>query len=125
MRLNRIACAASVGLALTGIADARSRGVPPATPAGKAESCIPLQSIRETRVRDDRTIDFYMRGGKVYRNVLPGKCPQLGFEERFAYQTSLNQLCSTDIITVLTMPNATRGASCGLGQFQPVTGAPR
>jgi len=125
MRLNRIACAAFVAFALTGIADARTRGVPPATPAGKPESCIPLQSIRETRVRDDRTIDFYMRGGKVYRNVLPGKCPQLGFEERFAYQTSLNQLCSTDIITVLTTPNMTRGASCGLGQFQPVTGAPR
>ena len=125
MRLNRIACAAFATLTLAGVADARTRGVPPATPAGKAEDCIPLQSIRETRVRDDKTIDFYMRGGKVYRNVLPGTCPQLGFEERFAYQTSLSRLCSTDIITVLLMPNTTRGASCGLGKFQPVTGAPR
>jgi hypothetical protein len=125
MRLNRTACAVLAALTLAGVADARNREVPPVTPAGKAEDCIPLQSIRETRVRDDRTIDFYMRGGKVYRNVLPGTCPQLGFEERFAYQTSLSRLCSTDIITVLLMPSTTRGASCGLGKFQPVTGAPR
>jgi hypothetical protein len=128
MPLNRIACAAFAALTLagaTGVADARTRGVPPVTPAGKTEDCVQLQSIRETRVRDDRTIDFYMRGGKVYRNVLPGTCPQLGFEERFAYQTSLAKLCSTDIITVLVTPNAGRGASCGLGKFQPVTGAPR
>jgi hypothetical protein len=59
---------------------------------------------------------------KVYRNTLPYSCPQLGFEERFLYKTSLSQLCSTDIITVLTSggPDLSRGASCGLGQFQPV-----
>ena len=123
MRLIPIALLAAV--TVTGAADARTRGVPPVTPAGKPESCIPLTSIRETRVRDDQTIDFYMRGGKVYRNVLPGTCPQLGFEERFSYATSLSQLCSTDIITVLQSPGITRGASCGLGEFQPVTGAPK
>ena len=95
-------------------------------PAGKPESCIQLNRIRETRVRDDSTIDFYMTGRQVYRNHLPNSCPQLGFEERFAYSTSLSVLCSTDIITVLySSPNLSRGASCGLGHFQPVTGAPR
>jgi hypothetical protein len=94
-----------------------------ATLSGKPASCIPLQQIRESRVRDDRTIDFYMNGGKVYRSTLPNSCPQLGFEKRFAYKTSLSQLCSTDIITVLTSPGITSGASCGLGAFQPVTGA--
>lgn len=95
-------------------------------PAGKPESCISLNRIRETRVRDDLTIDFYMNDNTVYRNRLPNSCPQLGFEEKFAYSTSLSELCSTDIITVLlSSPGITRGASCGLGQFQPVTGAPR
>ena len=94
-----------------------------AKPAGKAESCINLRQIRESRVRDDQTIDFYMTGGKVYRSILPNRCPQLGFEQRFSYKTSLSQLCSTDIITVLMDPGLTRGASCGLGKFQPVTGA--
>ena len=76
-------------------------------------------------MRDDRTIDFYMLGHKVYRNVLPQSCPELGFEERFAYKTSISELCSTDIITVFHDSPPLRGASCGLGHFQPVTGAPR
>ena len=94
-------------------------------PAGKPVSCVQLTNIRETRVRDDRTIDFYMNGNKVYRNRLPHSCPSLGFEEKFLYKTSLSQLCNVDIITVLTGPGVSRGASCGLGEFQPITGAPR
>jgi hypothetical protein len=96
-----------------------------AKPEGKALSCIPIRQIRESRVRDDQTIDFYMNGKKVYRNTLPNSCPSLGFEQRFSYKTSLSELCSTDIITVLHSPGVTAGASCGLGQFQPVTGAPK
>ncbi len=94
-------------------------------PAGKPVSCIQNSSIRETRVRDDCTIDFYMLGGKVYRNKLPQSCPQLGSEERFGYETSINQLCNVDIIHVLYSSPPMRGASCGLGEFQPITGAPR
>jgi hypothetical protein len=94
-------------------------------PDGPPVSCISSHNIRETRVRDDSTIDFYMNGGKVYRNKLPNSCPQLGFEERFGYETSIDQLCSVDIIHVLYSGPPMQGASCGLGQFQPITGAPR
>ncbi len=94
-------------------------------PAGKPVDCIQPSSIRETRVRDDSTIDFYMNSGQVYRNKLPNSCPQLGSEERFGYETSINQLCSVDIIHVLYSGPPIRGAACGLGQFQPITGAPR
>lgn len=125
MGLNPMLLAAATIVFTAAAVDARPREVPPVTLAGKAQTCVPLQSIRETRVRDDRTIDFYMRGGKVFRNTLPYSCPSLGFEQRFAYATSLSQLCSTDTITVLQSPNIMRGATCGLGQFQPVTGAPR
>lgn len=96
-----------------------------ARPSGKAVNCIPLTQISESRVRDDKTIDFYMRDKQVYRNVLPNSCPSLGSEKRFSYKTSLSQLCSTDIITVLIEPGISPGASCGLGQFQPVNGAGR
>ena len=88
---------------------------------GPAVSCIPLTGIRASHVRSDEVIDFEMAGGKVYRNTLPSSCPSLGFEERFSYETSLSQLCSTDIITVLYSTPLSRGASCGLGAFQPVT----
>ncbi|MGH6780589.1 MAG: hypothetical protein ACREB5_00590 [Sphingomonadaceae bacterium] len=94
--------------------------VPEATPAGVAISCVPLNQIRSTRVHGDKVIDFHMTGGRVYRNELPYECSSLGFEERFAYKTSLSQLCSTDIITVIHTPPSIQGPSCGLGKFQPV-----
>ena len=92
---------------------------------GKPVDCIPLSSIRSTNVRDDQTIDFILNGNKVYRNILPNKCPSLGFEKRFSYRTSLSQLCSVDFITVLynAGPALQPGASCGLGKFQPMAKA--
>ncbi len=94
-------------------------------PSGEPVSCVQRSRIRETRVRDDKTIDFYMLGGQVYRNTLPQSCPELGFEERFGFTTSIDELCSVDIIHVIHSPPSIPGAACGLGQFQPVTGAPR
>lgn len=95
---------------------------PEARETGAAVDCIPIVQIRESRVRSDQVIDFRSNGKKWYRNTLPYSCPSLGFEERFSYKTSLSQLCSTDIITVLQTAGGrlTPGASCGLGKFQPV-----
>ena len=97
------------------------------SPAGPPVDCIQIASISEGRVVDDSTIDFYMGpGNTVYRNRLPYSCSQLGFERAFGYSTSLTQLCSTDTIGVVTQGGGPhRGATCGLGQFQPITGAPR
>jgi hypothetical protein len=124
MRKLALIVTASLLIGGAGVAVAkRDRDVPPeAKEVGKALSCVPLRQIRETRVYGDQTIDFRMLGGKTYRNKLPYNCPQLGFEERFSYKTSLSVLCSTDIITVLNTSGGdlNRGASCGLGEFQPV-----
>jgi hypothetical protein len=111
-----------IGGASVALAKRDRNAVPEAKEAGKALSCVPLRQIRETRVYGDQTIDFRMLGGKTYRNKLPYSCPQLGFEERFSYKTSLSVLCSTDIITVLNTSGGglNSGASCGLGEFQPV-----
>lgn len=119
---NLVFALAAVTLA-AGAADARNRGdVPEATPVGPAVSCVPLQNIRSTQVHGDRVIDFHMTDGKVYRNTLPNSCPNLGFEERFSYKTSLSELCSVDIIHVLQSAGGRleEGAGCGLGSFQPV-----
>jgi hypothetical protein len=129
------ACAAAV-LALAGCTDPASTGgaqsantnlnghaanLPVATPVGASVSCIPLGSVRESRVRDDWTIDFKAGGKRWYRSVLPYRCNGLGFERAFSYATSLSQLCSTDIITVFQQSgNGGPRGSCGLGQFQPV-----
>ncbi len=117
--MHKIAIAALIVVASA--ATARDRNaVPEATPIGDAVDCVQLRSIQSTSVHGDSTIDFHMGGGKVFRNTLPNSCPSLGFEERFLYKTSLSQLCSVDIITVLTSPDLSQGASCGLGKFQPV-----
>jgi len=106
--------------------EANAEAIAAAKPDGKPESCIPIRSIRETRVRSDSIIDFFTYGKKVYRVTLPQSCPRLGFEEAFSYSTSLSQLCSTDIITVLNRSGGgINGPSCGMGEFQPVTGLGR
>ena len=99
----------------------RDHKIPEATPIGKPVDCLSLHQIRNTRIRSDTVIDFYVGGGKVYRNTLPMACPQLGFEERYLHKTSTGDVCSPDTITVLQAGGLTEGASCGLGKFQPVT----
>ena len=101
------------------VASAPQSRAPAIEALGPAVRCIQTSRINDTRVHDDQTIDFHLLGGDVYRNTLPNRCPSLGFEERFAYSTSIGQLCSVDVITVL-YSDGTRGAGCGLGEFLPV-----
>ncbi|HEX7712308.1 MAG TPA: DUF6491 family protein [Sphingomonadaceae bacterium] len=101
-------------------ASARANAAPPAaTSLGEPVTCIPLRDIDNLRYYDDYTIDFEMKNRTVYRNTLPNRCPELGFEQRIAYKTSLSQLCNTDVFTVLHS-DGTRGATCGFGKFTPV-----
>ena len=86
---------------------------------GEAENCIQTSRIQNTVVHDDYTIDFHLAGRDVYRNTLPVRCPGLGFEERFAYESNTGQLCAIDTITVL-QSGGVRGPACGLGDFVPV-----
>jgi hypothetical protein len=119
---------AATALALTACApipggdDGHGKNVPAARATGPARSCIPLTSIRESRVRDDWTIDFDTGGGKWYRVALPQRCNGLATYRTFKYETSLGELCNTDIITVMELggPGGGPRGSCGMGMFQPV-----
>jgi hypothetical protein len=93
---------------------------PPVEVLGEAVSCVNISRIRNTVVHDDYTIDFNLGGGDIYRNTLPNRCPQLGFEERFAYEVSTGQLCSIDMISVIQGGAVGRGPRCSLGKFVPV-----
>ncbi len=113
-------------LALAACSQERPSDRPAVSPAaeivGEAQSCIPITQIRSTRIRDDWTIDFEGPGDRVWRNTLPNRCPGLKSEDKFTYETSLSQLCNTDIIYVLHDYGGRldRGAGCGLGTFVPV-----
>lgn len=101
---------------------ARTTAVAPAARVvGEAVSCVPLTAFDSTRIRDNRTIDFMRTGTKGWRNTLPYDCPGLRSADAFTYETSLSQLCSTDMIHVLEQAGGPhRGAACGLGKFVPV-----
>lgn len=89
---------------------------------GEPVSCVNIRQIRSTRIIDDKTIDFEMAGGKIFRNSMEHSCPSLKSEDRFSYRTSLNQLCNVDIIYVLHDYGGRlqEGAGCGLGKFQQI-----
>ena len=123
----QLALAAASLLALAGCTaemedDKFVSNAPAARIVGAPENCIYRPSVRDTEVQDNRTIDFEMAGGRIYRNTLPNRCPGLAAADAFTYATSLSQLCSTEIIYPLLNYGGTleRGAGCGLGQFVPV-----
>jgi uncharacterized protein DUF6491 len=127
--MNRALAATVLTLALLACAPTKrnatdQRALAEARPVGEATDCVAIARIRNTRIRDDRTVDFAMAGGQVYRNTLPHECSGLHFEDGFSYRTSLSQLCSTDLITV-TRPGGIEGPTCGLGRFQPIETAQR
>jgi hypothetical protein len=100
---------------------AAADNVPPARVVGDPVTCVPLHQFSDTRVRNDYTIDFMRNGREGWRNTLPYRCPGLAVQNGFTYETSLSQLCSTDIIHVLeTAGGLHRGAGCGLGKFVPI-----
>ncbi len=84
------------------------------------ENCVSISRIDHTRIIDDRTIVFYMRGDQIYINHLPKRCPGLKRADSYSYRTALNQLCNVDVIRVLDsfggdLPRP--GVACGLGKF--------
>ncbi|WP_017665486.1 hypothetical protein [Porphyrobacter sp. AAP82] len=95
---------------------------PPATVKGPGQSCIDRSAVRNTVVRSDKVIDFEMNGGKVYRSTLKSRCPGLAFDRAITYETSINQLCTQQIVYALNTTGGTlqRGAACSLGEFVPI-----
>jgi len=93
-----------------------------AAEAAAPKMCISLNRIRNMEIVDSSNVLFHMNGDEHYLNELPYRCSGLYKNSPIMYQTSQNQLCNLDIITVL-MPTGhqmIRGASCGLGQFRSV-----
>ncbi len=95
---------------------------PAATVIGPEESCINRSQVRRTVIRSDQVVDFEMLGGKVYRNTLRARCPNLAFDRAITFETSIDQLCTPQIVYVLQNigGNLQRGAGCSLGPFVPV-----
>jgi len=88
-----------------------------------AEDCVSIRRIDRTEILDDRTIVFHMLGKDIYLNKLPRRCPGLRSAGTYSYKNQTGRLCDVDLITVLNQFGGgfSRGASCGLGDFFPIT----
>jgi hypothetical protein len=99
-------------LALAGCSD--DPVVADTTPTGNGV-CLQLSAIDHTEIRDDQTILFFMKGGKVWKNTLTFSCPALKLEGGFKYETDTQQICSE----LQTIHVVNSGGLCELGQFTP------
>lgn len=84
---------------------------------GNTEACVPMRSLRQSIILDNRTIFFEATGRRGFMNRLPNECPGLLREQRFAYANSFGSLCRAQIITILDSFGRTWG-SCALGDFE-------
>ena len=89
----------------------------------EGDRCIVTRNIRSTKIINERTILFRMRGGDYYINHLAHDCNGLVRERRFSYETTGGRLCQVDHIRILEQFGGylDEGMSCGLGLFYPVT----
>jgi|SRR5689334_9107813 hypothetical protein len=87
-------------------------------PATAAPTCLYSYQIDRTKVVDAKTIDFRMRDGTVYRNVLQHSCTSLPFYG-FVYTVRVDQICDNlQSIRVLQSHEV-----CLLGAFTKMPGA--
>jgi hypothetical protein len=88
-----------------------------------SEHCVRINDIEKIDIVDADTLVFRMRRGKVYKNELPHRCPGLRSNDTLMYRSSVGQLCSVDVVTILEDWGFgfAPGASCGLGMFEPIT----
>jgi hypothetical protein len=101
-------------LALAGFLLTAANAQPVATPA--APVCLDSTLIDHTHVIDPKTVLFYMRGGKIWRNTLQQSCPELLFHG-FEYVTRDTYICSNrQSIRVLVTDEV-----CALGEFTAYT----
>lgn len=87
---------------------------------GPEVTCINRNQIRGTNIPDNQTINFEMNNRRMFVNRLPNACPGLAANRTFTINSRTTQVCSANSITILNGPGGQRGATCGLGRFQPV-----
>lgn len=85
--------------------------------------CINKTRIQNVDIVDNKNIVFQTGINDYYLNTLPYACNGLKLNDSFMFRTSLNELCTVDVITVLDDigPEFQTGPSCGLGRFEPVS----
>ena len=93
---------------------------------GEAKSCLSTSEFRSYRALGNRHLLFEGRKGKLWVNVLNGRCPGLHRDSVFIMRPmQANRLCDKDRFDAVDrLDTRTISApTCVLGQFKPVTEA--
>lgn len=89
--------------------------------SAQAAVCLQNYQIRETSVKDARTILFHMQDGSVWRNTLRNECPGLKWYGFVYHLEGTNEICSNmQSIQILRTHEV-----CLLGEFTPEKPAPQ
>ena len=125
-----LCCAALAGCVSNGQSPSAGAYAPQpgATPAAaKGSVCLQTYQIDHTTIPDDNTILFHMKGGRIWKNTLNYRCPDLKFQGAFQYSTDINEICSNlQTIRVIEQGGGPfLGATCQLGEFTPYTPPPK
>ena len=93
---------------------------------GEPKSCLSTSEFRSYRALGNRHLLFEGRKGKMWVNVLHGRCPGLHRDSVFIMRPmQANRLCDKDRFDAVDrLDTRTISApTCTLGQFKPVTEA--
>ena len=80
-----------------------------------ASVCLNLRDVERTEIPNDRSILFYMRDGKIWRNDLRTACPMLKVSPYTEKLTS-DLICANQQFIHLTLT----GDDCALGNFTQI-----
>ncbi len=121
-----LGCAALAGCTNTGQPETAAARPMPAAAKGN-NVCIQTYQIDHTTIPDDNTILFHMKGGRIWKNTLPYRCPDLKFQGGFQYTTDIDEICSNlQTIRVINQGGGPfLGSVCQLGEFTPYTPPPK
>jgi hypothetical protein len=109
-------------LGIAAVGDA-ARGIADETTAAKA--CLYQDELKKTKIIDDRSILFTTRGGQIYSNALPRRCPGLHPGALLNYAVEGRRICAGGAFQVLLDYGTRRmpAAICPLGTFVPISEA--
>ena len=86
------------------------------------QECIQFRQISGTTILGDQAIEFRLRNGDRFVNILPSVCPALKPGRTVKYESAQTRLCKVDFIEVLIAFSSgfrTMGR-CALGKFHPL-----
>jgi hypothetical protein len=92
--------------------------------AGKPVSCLPLHQIRSSRIVEGTAI-VYEVGSTLYVNRPRNGASSLDRDDILVTRSSLNQLCSVDIVRLMDPTSQIESGFVSLGEFVPYKKAPK